>query len=69
MTLIMNNLAFSISVFAMLITLLLTYLRVKIELDDKKQREARYTHMRKLFEEKSIYYKEYDDRFQTIHGR
>ena len=58
MTLIMNNLAFSISIFALIFTMLITYFKCKIEMADKKTRDARYANMRRAFEDHRIYYRD-----------
>ena len=41
MTLIMNNLGFSISLLAMVISLSIAYLKFKVEMADKKLRQER----------------------------
>ena len=62
MTLIMNNLAMSVSIFALIFSIFVMFLQYKTEVIDRKQRQAKYANMRRLFEEGSIYYKDYTNK-------
>ena len=60
MTLILNNLAVSVSIFAMILSLLLAFLRCRAEMIDCKKRKKAFEKRRKEL---------LDSRFYHINGR